>query len=129
MSARVLVVDDQPENLQLMTYLLEASGHETFAAVDGEDGVSAARRLRPAVVVMDLRMPKLSGFEAAAVLKGDPDLREIPLVAVTAYAMVGDREKVIAAGFEGYITKPIDPTTFVRQVEAFLPEPATRPAA
>ncbi len=120
MGARVLVVDDQRENLELMMYLLQAFGHETFAAADGEEGVAAATELRPDIVVMDLQMPKMSGFEAAAVLKADPALRAIPLVAVTAYAMVGDREKVMAAGFDGYITKPIEPETFVREVEAHL---------
>lgn len=120
MGVRVLVVDDQPENLELMTYLLDAFGHETFSARDGEEGVAAVAQVRPDVVVMDLQMPKLNGFEAAAVLKADPELRSIPLVAVTAYAMVGDREKVMAAGFDGYITKPIEPETFVRDVEAHL---------
>ena len=120
MGARVLVVDDQTQNLELMTYLLQAFGHETFSAGDGEAGVAAVAQVRPDVVVMDLQMPKMDGFEAAAVLKADPELRAIPLVAVTAYAMVGDREKVMAAGFDGYITKPIDPETFVRDVEAHL---------
>lgn len=129
MAARVLVVDDQPENLQLMTYLLRAFGHEVFAAGDGEEGAALAAEIRPDVIVMDLQMPRLNGFDAAALLKRDPDLRAVPLVAVTAYAMVGDRDKVMAAGFDGYITKPIDPETFVRQIEEFLPDPATRPAA
>ncbi len=120
MGARVLVVDDQRENLELMTYLLQAFGHETFAAGDGAEGVAAAAELRPDVIVMDLQMPKMDGLEAAAVLKADPELRAIPLLAVTAYAMVGDREKVMAAGFDGYITKPIEPETFVRDVEAHL---------
>lgn len=126
MAARVLVVDDQPENLLLMTYLLETFGHETFAAADGREGVALAAEIRPDVIVMDLQMPKLNGFDAAALLKHEPDLRAIPIVAVTAYAMVGDRDKVVAAGFDGYITKPIDPETFVRQVEAFLPDRAAR---
>ena len=120
MGARVLVVDDQRENLELMTYLLQAFGHEAFSACDVEEGVAAVAQVRPDVVVMDLQMPKLDGFEAAAILKADPELRAIPLIAVTAYAMVGDREKVMAAGFDGYITKPIEPETFVRDVEAHL---------
>ena len=120
MGARVLVVDDRRENLELMTYLLQSFGHETFSAGDGEAAVAAVAQVRPDVVVMDLQMPKMDGFEAAAILKADPELRAIPLIAVTAYAMVGDREKVMAAGFDGYITKPIEPETFVRDIEAHL---------
>lgn len=120
MGARVLVVDDQPENRELMCYLLEAFGHTTFSAVDGEEGVAVAAELRPDLIVMDLQMPKMSGLEAAVALKADPELRAVPLVAVTAYAMLGDQEKVLAAGFDGCMTKPIRPETFVRDLEVYL---------
>jgi two-component system cell cycle response regulator len=116
---RILVVEDNPENLELMTYLLHAFGHLTFCATDGEDGVLVARRERPDLILCDIDMPKLDGYGVARELKGDPMLRRTPLIAVTALAMVGDREKVLSAGFDGYIGKPIDPTTFVREVEAF----------
>jgi two-component system, cell cycle response regulator len=118
--ARVLVVEDQPENLSLMVYVLEAFGHEPLVAHDGAEGVAAVAERRPDVVVMDLQMPRMDGYQAARLLKSDPELRHIPLVAVSAYAMVGDREKVMAAGFDGYLTKPIDPRTFVQDVERLL---------
>jgi diguanylate cyclase (GGDEF)-like protein len=124
-AAQVLVVDDTPENLELMTYLLKAFGHHALVARDGAAGVALAREAKPDLVVMDLQMPVMSGFEAAASLRSDPQTADIPLVAVTAYAMVGDRDKILEAGFDGYIAKPIDPEAFVQQVESFLPDPRT----
>jgi len=117
---RVLVVEDQIENLDLMTYLLRAFGHETLVARDGAEGVAVITRDRPDLVVMDLQMPVMDGYQAASVIKADPAVSWIPLVAVTAYAMVGDRERIMAAGFDGYLTKPIDPQTFVRELERYL---------
>jgi two-component system cell cycle response regulator len=121
MSARVLVIEDNAANLELMTYLLKAFGHTTLAARDGEEGVALARRSSIDLIVCDIQLPKLDGYEVARQLKSDAQGKAVPMVAVTAFAMVGDREKVVAAGFEGYITKPIVPETFVREIEAFLP--------
>lgn len=118
--ARVLIVEDKPENLDLMVYILTAFGHQPLVAHDGIEGMAAARELRPDIVVMDLQMPRMDGFVAARAFKGDPELCHIPLLAVSAYAMVGDREKVMASGFDGYLTKPIDPETFVHDVESLL---------
>jgi CheY-like chemotaxis protein len=122
--ARVLVVEDKAENLDLMTYLLTAFGHEVLAARNGVEGVELTAAARPDLVVMDLQMPEMDGFEAARLIKGDRDLTQIPLIAVTAYAMVGDRDTVLAAGFDGYMTKPIEPEAFVRELERFLPKEA-----
>jgi CheY-like chemotaxis protein len=119
-AARVLVIEDNLTNLELMGYLLRAFGHEVLTAHDGEEGLEVARRERPALIVCDVQLPGLSGYEVADRLKRDPALRAVPLVAVTALAMVGDRDKVLAAGFDGYIAKPIAPETFASQVEAFL---------
>jgi CheY-like chemotaxis protein len=118
--ALVLVVEDQDENLDLMVYLLTAFGHETLVARDGAEGVAVAAQARPDLVVMDLQMPVMDGYEAAARLKADPGLAEIPLVAVTAYAMVGDQEQILRRGFDGYLTKPIDPEVFVSELERHL---------
>jgi CheY-like chemotaxis protein len=118
--ARVLVVEDQAENLDLMVYLLTAFGHKALVARDGAEGIAVATQERPDLVVMDLQMPVMDGYEAASRLKEDAELSAIPLVAVTAYAMVGDRERIMAAGFDGYMTKPIDPTVFVRELERYL---------
>jgi two-component system cell cycle response regulator len=118
--ARVLVVEDQDENLDLMVYLLTAFGHETLVARDGAEGLAVAAQTRPDLIVMDLQMPVMDGYEAAARLKVDPELARIPLVAVTAYAMVGDQEQILQRGFDGYLTKPIDPEVFVSELERHL---------
>ncbi len=120
MSARILVIEDNPTSLELMTYLLKAFGYETLSAADGETGLELARRNLPALVICDIGLPGLDGYAVAAQMKRHPVLREIPLIAVTALAMVGDRDKVLAAGFDGYIAKPMEPRTFVAQVEGFL---------
>jgi CheY-like chemotaxis protein len=124
--ARVLVVEDQAENLELMVYLLQAFGHETLTAGNGAEGVAAVSQDHPDLVIMDLQMPVMDGYEAAKLLKADPAVAAIPLVAVTAYAMVGDRERIMACGFDGYMTKPIDPQTFVRELERYLVPSAAR---
>ena len=135
MAARILVIEDNPANLELMSYLLNAFGHTVLCAWDGEAGLEAARRENPDLIVCDIQIPKVHGFEVARQLKNHPWLKKIPLVAVTAFAMVGDRDKVLAAGFDGYIAKPIMPDTFTEQVCAFLPvapkpepEPEKQPA-
>lgn len=124
----ILVIEDNATNLELMTYLLQAFGHTPLSAGDGETGLEIARREIPDLIICDVQMPGIDGYEVARRLKSDPALRAIPLVAVTALAMVGDRDKVLAAGFDGYIAKPIDPETFVRQAEAFL-QPGQRAAS
>ena len=118
--ARVLVIEDNPENLELMRFLLQAYRHEPLIARDGEEGLAAAERERPDLIVCDIHMPKLDGYGVLAGLRGDTRLRAIPCVAVTALAMLGDRAKVLAAGFDGYISKPIEPEKFINEVEAFL---------
>lgn len=120
MAARILVIEDNAENLEVMTCLLEAFGHTTFSASDGEQGLKAVSAQHPDLIICDLQLPGISGFAVCRQLKNDPLLSKIPLVAVTAQAMVGDREKVLEAGFNGYISKPIAPRSFVEQVESFI---------
>jgi CheY-like chemotaxis protein len=124
---RILLVEDNPESLELMRYLLNAFGYQTLTCDNGRDGVVTARRERPDLVICDIEMPALDGYGVLRELKQDPVLREILLVAVTALAMVGDREKVLAAGFDGYIAKPIDPMIFIRSIEDFLAQVPARP--
>lgn len=113
-----------------MVYLLKAFGHTSLEALDGEAGLEAARRETPDLILCDVHLPGVDGYEVARRLKGHPTLGAIPVVAVTALAMVGDRERVLAVGFDGYISKPIDPETFVGQVAAFLQDrPAVGAAA
>lgn len=118
--AGILVIEDNLDNLELMTYLLQAFGHRTITAQDGASGLELARHEALDLIICDVHLPKVDGYEVAHRLKNDPRLRRIPLLAVTALAMVGDRDKLLAAGFDGYLAKPIDPEVFVRQVEGYL---------
>jgi CheY-like chemotaxis protein len=123
MPSRILIIEDNRTNLELMVYLLGAFGHQTIEALDGVAGLEIAARELPDLILCDIAMPKLDGFGVARALKTDPLLARITLVAVTASAMVGDRDKVFAAGFDGYIGKPIDPEAFVAEVEGYLRHP------
>lgn len=120
MGNRILLIEDNPANLELMTYLLKASGHSTIVAINGAEGVHAAVRTLPDLILCDLGLPILDGFGVALRLKEEPALAQVPVIAVTASAMVGDRDKVLASGFDGYIAKPITPETFVAEVEAYI---------
>lgn len=118
--ARVLVVEDNPASLELMVYLLKAYGHTPLSARDGLKGIEAARREIPDLILCDIQLPGASGIDVCRELKQDPALRDVPLLAVTAYAMVGDREKLLGEGFNGYLSKPINPETFINQVAPYL---------
>jgi two-component system cell cycle response regulator len=121
MAARILVIEDNEPNLELMSYLLQAFGHMPLTVRDGAKALQAVLREAPDLILCDIQLPGIDGFEVARRLNEHPDLGTIPRVAITAMAMVGDRERLLAAGFDGYLAKPIDPETFVQQVEAFLP--------
>jgi CheY-like chemotaxis protein len=121
MSARILVVEDDPVSLELMAYLLTAFGHTVLRAADGVEALRVARRELPDLVLCDNQLPVLSGVEVARELKSAAATRGIPLVSVTAAAMPGDRQRLLEAGFDGYLAKPITPETFVQEVEAYLP--------
>lgn len=116
----ILVIEDHVDNLDLMRYLLGAFGYTALSAEDGVTGIALAESEGPDLILCDIQLPDIDGFEIARRLKRHARLREIPLVAITALAMVGDRERVLAAGFDGYISKPINPETFVDDVEIFL---------
>ncbi|MGZ5884940.1 MAG: response regulator [Burkholderiaceae bacterium] len=120
----ILIIEDNATNMELMVYLLRAFGYEPLLAYDGEAGIKLAQQELPNLIVCDVHLPKMDGYGVAAFLKADSNLSAIPVIAVTALAMVGDREKLLAAGFDGYIEKPIEPEIFVSQIEAFLFEKA-----
>jgi len=103
-----------------MTYLLTAFGHQVLEAHEGLVGIEMARRERPDLILLDIHMPRMDGYEVAHQLRADAECSKITVVAVTALAMVGDREKILASGFDGYIAKPLDPETFCAQVNGFL---------
>lgn len=120
MAASILVIEDNEANLALVQYLLASAGHRVLLARDGVDGVQAARMALPDLVVCDLQMPRLDGYGVLQALRADPGTRDIPVVAVTAFSMADDRERVSLAGFDGYLTKPIEPELFIGQIESFL---------
>lgn len=117
---RILVIEDNEQNLYLATFLLEKNGYEVIAARDGQEGIDKACRERPDLIVLDMELPIIDGYEVARRLKKIPECKAIPIVAVTSFAMVGDKEKILAVGCQGYIEKPINPETFVQEIERYL---------
>jgi two-component system, cell cycle response regulator DivK len=120
MKARILLIEDNAQNRYLTCFLLNHRGHEVTIAQDGPEGLKVAAQMQPDLILLDIQLPVMDGHEVTRRLKADPALRAVPVVAVTSYAMPGDREKCLEAGAEGYIEKPIDPDTFVEEVEQFL---------
>lgn len=120
MSLRILVVEDNPTNLDLITYLLRALGYDVSYETDGEAGLAAALSGDFDLVLTDVLMPGMDGLEFARRFKADSRTAGTPLIAVTALAMSGDRERILSAGFDGYISKPIDPKKFDAQIAAFV---------
>ena len=121
MKARILLIEDNVQNRYLATFLLEQNGFEVIQAENGPAGLELAARERPDLILLDIQLPGMDGHAVARALKADPVLKSIPIVAVTSYAMVGDREKCLASGAEGYVEKPINPETFVAEISRFLP--------
>jgi two-component system cell cycle response regulator DivK len=125
MNRTVLLIEDNEQNRYLATFLLEQHGYKVVAAADGPLGISMARELKPDMILLDIQLPGMDGYQVARALRGHAELANLPIVAVTSYAMVGDREKSLAAGCNGYIEKPINPDTFVAEISRFLPRPAS----
>jgi two-component system cell cycle response regulator DivK len=120
-AARILIIEDDDASRELVKYLLTAAGHTMLEAEDGRAGVHLALHARPDVIICDLQMPVLNGYEVVRTLREHAEWHPVPLIAVTAFSMTGDREAALAAGFDEHISKPIVPETFTSQVEAFLP--------
>ena len=118
MAKTVLIVEDNELNMKLFHDLLEAHGYSTIGTRNGIEALDLARKHRPDLVLMDIQLPEVSGLEVTKWLKDDPQLKAIPVVAVTAFAMKGDREWFLAAGFDGYVEKPIDVGEFAGQVRS-----------
>ena len=127
MKPRILLVEDNENNRYLAQFLLEREGFSVALAVNGKQALEAARLAKPDLVVMDIQMPEMDGYETAERFKSDPTLAEIPLVGVSSFAMVGDRAKALKVGFAGYIEKPINSDTFAREVSQFLKPCQSRP--
>lgn len=117
---KVLIVEDNDLNMKLFNDLLVAHGYGTLQTKDGVEALALARQYRPDLILMDIQLPEVSGLQVTQWIKGDDDLRSIPVIAVTAFAMKGDEEKMRNGGCEAYIAKPISVTSFLRTVERFL---------
>ena len=117
---KILIVEDNEQNLYLSTFLLEKKGYAVIQARNGQEGMDAAAAEHPDLIFLDIQLPVMDGYEVARRLKQAKETQSIPIVAVTSYAMAGDREAILAAGCEGYVEKPIDPDRFVEQVKGFL---------
>lgn len=121
MKRKILVIEDNEQNLYLVKFILEKHGYEVFAARDGQEGINLAVSINPDLIILDIQLPVMDGYTVAKQIKINAELAQVPIIAVTSYAMVGDREKTIEAGCNGYIEKPINPDTFIQQVEQHLP--------
>lgn len=121
MNGTILLIEDNEQNRYLATYLLERNGYRVVTAVDGPAGIEAAKTQAPDLILLDIQLPGMDGYAVARALRVHPSLHETPIIAVTSYAMVGDREKSLASGCNGYIEKPINPDTFVSEIRRFDP--------
>ena len=123
MKPTILLIEDNEQNRYLATFLLESRGYTVVTTPDGMRGLEIAARQRFNLILLDIQLPVMDGYAVASSLRNNPATANIPIVAVTSYAMVGDREKALAAGCNGYIEKPINPESFVSEIEKFLSDP------
>ncbi len=122
MNPLVLVIEDNEQNLYLMRFLLEKNGFTVLEATDGEKGLEMAKEIKPHLILLDIQLPKMDGYTVARELRKNGELANTPIIAVTSYAMVGDRERVLDAGADDYIEKPIDPEELLSVIEGVLEE-------
>lgn len=120
MAVKILLVEDNPQNRYLVTFLLEKNGYEVVSAEDGEQAVAAVEKHRPDIILMDVQLPRLDGYDATRRIKADERFRDIPLIALTAHSMRGDRGKALAAGCDDYITKPVDAEGLLSKIHELL---------
>ena len=124
MANRILIVEDQEDNRMIMRDVLSSAGFDLIEAVNGEDGVKLAHSERPDLILMDIQLPIIDGYEATRQIKGSTVLKSIPIIAVTSYALSGDQAKARAAGCDGYISKPFSPRELLARVREYLPDAA-----
>ena len=121
MSKRILVVEDQPDNRQILRDLLTSADFEVIEAMDGEAGLAAAETHRPDLILMDIQLPLMDGYEATRRIKANPALRGIPIIVITSYALSGDEDKSRAAGCDAYFSKPFSPRKLLAKIREYLP--------
>jgi two-component system, cell cycle response regulator DivK len=121
MNKKLLIIEDNEQNFYLMRFLLEKNGYEIIGADNGKTGIDMALNHKPDAILLDIQLPEMDGYAVAAELRKHNELEGVPIIAVTSYAMVGDREKALESGATGYIEKPINPDTFVAEISQYLP--------
>ena len=121
MNKRILMVEDTEDNRQIMRDLMSMTNYELIEACNGAEGVAMAALHKPDLILMDIQLPVMDGYEAARRIKADPALKHIPIIAVTSYALSGDEAKTLAAGCEGYVAKPFSPRLLLAKIREFLP--------
>lgn len=122
MKLKALIIEDNEQNMYMLSFLLEKNSYDVIQAYNGLDGIKAAVENAPDVILLDIQLPEMDGYQIARELRKRSDLNNIPIVAVTSHAMVGDCEKAMASGATGYIEKPIDPDNFIQRMESYFSE-------
>jgi len=120
MKKKVLIIEDNEQNIYLLTFLLEKNDFQVIQARNGLDGIAMAKAEKPDLILLDIQLPVMDGYAVAQALRQDPELQRTPIIAVTSFAMPGDKEQAIQSGCTGYIEKPIDPDKFISQISSFL---------
>jgi two-component system, cell cycle response regulator DivK len=120
MKAKILVIEDNEQNMYLVTFILEKHGYQVIQSSNGIEGISVAGLQKPDLILLDIQLPIMDGYTVASELRKKVELEKTPIIAVTSYAMSGDRENALKAGCTGYIEKPINPDTFISQIEQYL---------
>ena len=122
MSIQILIIEDNPQNLYMMRFLLEKQGFTVVTAESGLEGIKKALACKPRIILLDIQLPEMDGYAVTEELKKRNELKDVPIIAVTSYAMAGDRERILSAGADGYIEKPIDPDSFTEEIVVYLSE-------
>lgn len=120
MKQKILIIEDNEQNMYMLTYLLESNNYEVFKSFSGQEGIALAKEVLPDAILLDIQLPEMDGYTVAREIRKNDRLAVTPIIAVTSYAMTGDKEKAFEAGATGYIEKPIDPDTFISQMEVYL---------
>jgi two-component system cell cycle response regulator DivK len=122
MMKHILVVEDQEDNRQILRDLLSNAGYEMTEAVDGQEALAEVAKQRPDLILMDIQLPVMDGYEATRRIRTSPDLKSVPIIAVTSYALAGDEGKALAAGCDAYVTKPFSPRQLLAKIREYLPD-------
>ena len=120
MKKKILIIEDNEQNMYMLSYLLEQNNYEVIKAFSGVEGITTALKIKPDLILLDIQLPEMDGYTVANKLRESEELKTTPVIAVTSYAMAGDKEKILAAGANGYIEKPVDPDHFINEMEQII---------